>query len=114
MQHLTPAEIERMREILAQHDAQGEQEFDLNKPKVEPYRHQEFPRIVYHPTKGTHRKVHNQAELDKALSAGHSIEAPTPEDADSYVPESRLSAAEQAEIRALDKRAKLATKKENS
>lgn len=72
---LTPSEIERMRAILAQHDegnaGEKNQSFDLNKPPKKPYRHQEFPRVVYHEN-GKHRAVKNADEFEAHLADGWS------------------------------------------
>jgi hypothetical protein len=74
-EHLTPAEIERMRAILAQHDqsaaGKGNNSFDLNKPPKQPYRHQEYPRVIYHKN-GKHKAVKNATEFDAHLEDGWS------------------------------------------
>jgi hypothetical protein len=70
---LTHEEIERMREIVASHDSTnkgGIREFDLNNPPKQPYKYQEFPRLVYHHKKRTHKPVHNASQLKAALAAG--------------------------------------------
>jgi len=67
---LSPAEIERMRAMIAAHDQKtAVTEFDLNKPPVEPYVYQAFPKCVYHPD-GRNRIVRDEAEMEMALEAG--------------------------------------------
>jgi hypothetical protein len=46
---LTALEIERMRQIVQEHDLQSKpvQTIDLNNPPKVPYRHQKFPMVVY-------------------------------------------------------------------
>jgi hypothetical protein len=101
---LTHDEIERMRQIVMQHDSEGKRtmnEFDLNNPPKAPYRHQEFPRIVYDHVGRKTLKVRNQAELENALGAGYELEAFAPE-----VAEPELSPAERAEVARLDREAR--------
>lgn len=102
---ITAAEIERMRELVADHDAEGGDNADFDPSKVRvPYVFKKFPMMVYnaaqsHPaydderivTRGslavaelTHIKaylasriVNNQRELDAALADGYSENAPT-------------------------------------
>src|ERR1051326_3883955 len=72
-QQLSPDEIERMRQIVAQHDnqrPQGIREFDLNNPPKQPYTHQEYPKVVYHHENRTHKKVHSKVEERTALNDG--------------------------------------------
>jgi hypothetical protein len=67
---LTPEEIERMRTLVAQNDAQtAVKEFDLNNPPQVPYVYQPFPTTVYHRTKGN-KVVPDQEALDAALAEG--------------------------------------------
>lgn len=100
---LSHEEAERLREILMQHDKKnnaGPNSFDLHNPKVPPYRHQEFPKLVYHhenskPSKDTAKinrdgnqevihtpahlatkQVNNQDELEAALAAGYQEKPP--------------------------------------
>jgi hypothetical protein len=47
--HMTHEQIEALRGVLFQHDAQNAamtREFDLNKPPTPPYRYQEYPRLL--------------------------------------------------------------------
>lgn len=77
------SEIERMKAILAAHEGKqhvGIREFDLNNPPKEPYTHQEFPRLVYHHDKRTHRLAHSHEDLEAALEAGW-LKEPYPADA---------------------------------
>lgn len=103
---LTAAEIERLREIVLAHDKKnlgGMKEFDLNNPPKEPYRYQEYPRCIYHHESGRSKTVPHEAALTQALSEGWRLEpAPTSE------PEAQpqLSAAEQAEVAAIDAEAR--------
>ena len=72
---LTQEDIAQLRSLLnaGGDEAQGQvKEFDLNNPPKQPYVYQPFPRVVYHHAKGTHRKVHSQAEFEAALEAGWS------------------------------------------
>jgi hypothetical protein len=95
-------DIDRMRAILAQHDAQnrgGIKEFDLNKPPKEPYTFQEFPKLVYDHTARKHQTVRNAHEEKAALTAGWRNEpypAELPEPAE-------LDAEDAAEAARLDK-----------
>jgi hypothetical protein len=101
---LTHDEIERMRQIVMQHDGENKRsmnEFDLNNPPKAPYRHQEFPRIVYDHVGRKTRKVRNHVELEAALGAGYELDPFTPE-----VAEPELSAAERAEVARLDREAR--------
>ena len=71
---LTIDEIERMREIVLQHDSKNPkmaQEFDLAKPPVPQYRYQEFPRMLYKPG-GATKVVNSQDHMDDALADGWS------------------------------------------
>ena len=98
---LTHEEIERMRQIVLQHDQtnrKGIQEFDLNKPPKEPYRHQEFPRMIYDHAKRRTKIVHNADHLADALAAGWKKE-PFPAE----VEEPELDAATAAEAAAIDR-----------
>lgn len=73
MQELTHDEIERMRQIVLQHDQstqKGMKEFDLNNPPKEPYRFRKFPMAVYDPDSGEAQNVENEAELAEALKEG--------------------------------------------
>lgn len=83
---LSPAEIERMRAMIAAHDQKTSvSEFDLNKPPVQPYVYQAFPKCVYHPD-GRNRIARDEQELEMAIEAGWSLKpvtaAPAVEQAD--------------------------------
>ena len=103
---LTQGEIERMRQIVNQHDSKnknGIQMMDPNNPPKEPYKFQRFPMVLYNHKKSeaaqdksvgvkvgnvvTEQKVHvpakyhtltvnSEAELQKAKRAGWSEKAP--------------------------------------
>jgi hypothetical protein len=98
----TQEDIERMRAILAQHDGQaqrqGIREFDLNNPPKEPYKYQEFPKLVYHHEARTHKVVRSKAEEKAALDAGW-LNEPFP----SEPPVDELDEEEAAEVARLDK-----------
>jgi hypothetical protein len=102
---LSPEEILSLRTLLAKQDDDPKpvKEFDLNKPPQQPYTHQDFPRAVYHHLKAKVKSVADQAELDKHLAAGWTIEPfPQPQD-DPDIP---LSGAEQQEVAKLDAEAR--------
>ena len=93
---LSASEIERMRAMIAQHDQKTSvTEFDLNKPPVEPYVYQPFPKTVYHPD-GRNRIVRDEPEMEMALEAGWKLKpivaAPAVEQAD-LDPETAAEAA---------------------
>ena len=68
---LTHEEIERMRTLVAQQDAQGAvKEFDLNNPATPPYVFQPFPTTVYHHATKRNKIVADQEALDAALAEG--------------------------------------------
>lgn len=70
---LTASEIERMRELVLQHDVSNRnesKEFDLNDPPKKQYIHQAFPTTVYHHAKGLNRLANNAEELAEALAHG--------------------------------------------
>ena len=74
---LSPEEIERMRQIVAQHDQtnkQGIKEFDLNNPPRLPYRHQEFSKMVYDHEGRRHFVVRDRKREQEALDAGYRLE----------------------------------------
>lgn len=104
---LSHEEIERMRQIVQQHDSQRKpfQVFDLNNPPKQPYHFQKFPMMVYDlarsaPGHIVSSIVHSEGELDSALRAGLSQQAP--EFGDSS--EGELSPAYADEARQLDGR----------
>lgn len=100
MQELSHAELERMRQIVQQHDAQSKpmKTIDLNNPPKEPYIFQKFPKMVYDleastPGHVVTRVVRSEDELADALADGFSKEAPTY----GAMPEEELSPKYQAE-----------------
>lgn len=97
---LNPGEIERMRAILKDYDQKQAplRTIDLNNPPKEPYTHQRFPKMVYdlESSKPGHivsLVVRDEDELETALGAGYSKQAPSYGNA----PEETLSPALQAE-----------------
>lgn len=74
-------------------------EFDLNNPPKVDYKHQEYPRMVYHAESRGTALVHSDEELASALEQGYSKE-PFPAE----VPEVELSAADAAEAADVDRR----------
>jgi hypothetical protein len=102
---LSESEIQHMRHILARHDKGGGRklrEFDLNKPPVEPYRHEEYPKAMHN---------HVTRKTKDALDAAHEEELAgqgfQPEAFPNELPlEPALDAAEAAEVAALDKQAR--------
>lgn len=72
--NLSQDEIDKMRAIVAAHDQaagkQGIQEFDLNNPPQKPYRHQDFPRVMYHHGRREMRLAQNEEEMQAALKGG--------------------------------------------
>lgn len=82
-QELSFEEVQRMRQIVAQFDADRKpmQTIDLNNPPKEPYRFQKFPKMVYDlensvPGSLVTQVVRSQEELDSAIERGWSEEAP--------------------------------------
>lgn len=97
---ITPQEIERMRQLVAQHDSQGGiKDFDLNNPPRLPYKYQEYPRIVYHHADRKMRTVNSDEELELALEAGYEKE-PYPQEVEAPT----LDAATAAEVAAVDRK----------
>lgn len=75
---LTPQEIERMRQIVMQHDRVSiNKEFDLNAPPKQPYKHQEFPKAM-HAASGDSKVVHSKSEQEEAEAEGYSDIPPVP------------------------------------
>jgi hypothetical protein len=100
---LTHDEIERMRQIVAQHDQTnkgGIKEFDLNNPPKLPYRHQEFPKTVYDHESRRSFIVRNREDEKEALDSGFRLDPYLSEPVE-VEPE-----AEAAEIAQLDKTAR--------
>jgi hypothetical protein len=85
MSQLSHEEIERMRQIVQEHDSVRKpiQTIDLNNPPKEHYRHQEFPKMVYgvHQGKRVHLVVRNAAELRSAIEDGWTEDVPQIEEA---------------------------------
>lgn len=102
-------DIERMRAFLAQHDAASGKgpgvikEFDLNNPPKEPYRFQEFPKLVYDHDELKHKVVRNPKEEKAALAEGWQLEAYPRDQVEQPTVEERADAAE---IERLDKLAR--------
>jgi hypothetical protein len=85
---LTQAEIERMRQIVQQHDGDNnslKQEFDLNNPPKQPYRHQPYPLAIHHHEKRHTLIVNNEKEKKAALEEGYQ-EKPFPAEAETGAP----------------------------
>lgn len=100
MEQFTAAEIARMKEIVKGHEAQMSpvKTMDLNNPATPPYRHQEFPKMLYNleasvPEHFVTLVVRNETELADAIVAGWSREAPS----FGVMPEENLSAKYQEE-----------------
>lgn len=114
---LSADDIARMRQILAQHDAQSSpmREFDLNHPpRAEtlapgtpgangPYQWQPFPRMLYDHENRRHIIVQNQVEETRMLEAGWRVD-PYPNEPVENEPE--LDAATRAEVAAIDAEAR--------
>jgi hypothetical protein len=97
----TPAEIERMRTILAQHDnaqAGNGNTFDLNNPPKKTYVHQDFPRLIYNHEERIYRTVGDEDTLQELLTSGWSME---PFEVTYEGP--KLSLAEQVQVENLDR-----------
>src|SRR5215472_14197564 len=74
---ISPEEIERMRQIVAQHDQtnkQGIREFDLNDPPKLPYRYQEYPKVVYDHDGRRNFIVRNREDEKEALDSGFRLD----------------------------------------
>ena len=113
--HFSAHEIERMRTILAHHDATTakQQEFDLNNPPRTNYVHQEFPKLVYDLNgegKLVHKVVNDRDEHEAALADGWANEPKAPVEAD----EIELDAATTAEVAAVDAQLKKKTTKKRA
>ena len=102
---LSPEEIERMRQIVAQHDQtsgkNGIKEFDLNNPPRLPYRFQEYPKTVYDHEGRRSFIVRNREDEKEALDSGLRLDPYPSEPEIEFVSE-----AEAAEIEKLDKAAR--------
>jgi len=101
--HFSAHEIERMRTILAHHDATTakQQEFDLNNPPRTNYVHQEFPKLVYAldaEGRRIHKVVSDEQEHQAALDAGWANEPKAPAE----VEEIELDAATAEEVARVD------------
>lgn len=80
---ITQEEIERMRQIVKQHDSERTPMtiHDLNNPPKQPYRYQKFPMMVYdaqrsHPGHVVSRIVDDEDALEVARLEGWSVAPP--------------------------------------
>lgn len=90
--------------------AEPTKEFDLAKPPTPQYRHQEYPRLVYHHGERKHKAVKSDEELAAAKEDGYQVE-PFPAEA----PVVELDDASAAEADAVDKKiAKLKKQKKTA
>lgn len=107
----TPAEIEKMRLVVADHDNRTRPTtFDLNNPPRQAYSHQEFPQLVYGTDadgKAISKRVMDADDRAAALKSNWFL---TPQAEPDY-DEPELDAAAQAEIASITKRAAEARKK---
>lgn len=113
---LTPQDIDRMRAILAQHDASSNglkmvKEFDLNNPPKEPYTHKPFPKVVYDHDTRTHIVVRDAKQHEAALARGYSNE-PYPAEVEDT--ELELDPEDLAEIKALEEKARARAAEKNA
>lgn len=94
---MTYEERERLRQILAQHDAkdaaQANSTFDLNKPPQAKYVYREFPFVMYNHATGKAKAARDHVERERLIAEGWSSDPIAPE----APPEIPLTAAEQAE-----------------
>jgi hypothetical protein len=103
LSQITQEDLEKMRSIVLQHDSQNKiKEFDLNNPPKEAYKHQEFPRCIYHHKKGISKVVPTQEELDAHTAKGWAKEPPPPADADGEDVDPALDAFDAAEAADID------------
>lgn len=75
---LTPQDAERLRQILDAYQAKNPpsiKEFDLAKPPTKPYRHQEYPKVMYHHATGRYKDANNAQEEATAIEAGWSTQS---------------------------------------
>lgn len=84
MPQLTEMDVIKMREMLAQHDAEQDpiRVIDLNNPPRQPYKYQKFPKIVYDLESSTEQKiayvvVEDEESLQAYLEAGWSEQPPS-------------------------------------
>jgi hypothetical protein len=102
---LTHDEFERMRQILAQHDAETVQksmkEFDLNNPPVERYVFREYPFLMYNHQTGKTQPAVNHEVRQRMLAEGWTEEPFTAEPQE--IP---LTAAEEAEAEQINSKLK--------
>lgn len=96
---LSPAEIEKFREALIQHDRSAKP-FDINNPPPQQYRHQEFPRLVYKhgSKKSPYKVVNSDEELQAAIASGFRKDPPV----EVHVEEEELSEELQQEVEAVN------------
>jgi hypothetical protein len=107
LSQMSEGELEQLRALLGTAPENKKnfgkvESFDLNDPPKVPYRHQDFPRVVYHHTKRTAKKALHHAELEELLAAGYSLD-PLPIEDDE--PE-QFDPATAAEIAAKDAEAR--------
>ena len=112
-QDLSAEDVQRLRMILARHDAQTSpvREFDLNKPPRSetlapgtpgangPYQYQPFPRMLYDHRLRSTTIVRSQPQMEQALADGWRLD-PYPSEPVEEGPE--FDAAVEAEIAAVD------------
>ena len=99
----TQEEIEKMRTFVLQHDSNmGKiRDFDLNNPPKMPYRHQEYPKMLYDHQGREYILVKDREQEQDALAAGYRKE-PFPAE----VVEVPLSAEDSREAEAIDRQLK--------
>ncbi len=110
---LTPQDAERLRQILDAYQAknpQRMQEFDLAKPPTPPYRHQEYPKVMYHHGTARHKQAKNAQEEAEAVAAGCSTKPVPVEEPEIQVELSPEEAALIAEAEAANPAAPVAEK----
>lgn len=96
----TPEQIEFMRTAVAQADSHiRTREFDLNNPPRKPYRHLEYPKMLYHHADRVSKVVRSREQEDGMLELGY-VHEPFANAAVDALPV--LDAATQAEIARLD------------
>ena len=96
----TLEQIEFMRTQIAQFDARNApREFDLNNPPRVPYRHQEYPKMLYHHEDRVSRVVQNQAQEDGMIALGY-VREPFAAAAEPVAPQ--LDPATLAEVARID------------
>jgi hypothetical protein len=106
-------ERKRLRELLDREDGKlaGQREFDLNKPPAPPYQYREFPFLMYHHATGKTHPARNEEEREHLISEGWSRNPKRDEPiieltAEPERDEQGLTAADRAEIEAVEKQLK--------